>query len=179
MKKKMLLLGMPLVASLLVVGLAPSAEAFHGSWWRGFGTARVGNLVLGLDFVWGGQDAIINCAGGGCQGTGDGWYHYTLNGVALPPITFVQATEDVRNVVIGPSGNCAQLEVTPNYSLVATGKMGLFGRQENCLDNFPLSNNNNHFSGTLDVFTVSIVANGGFTAGVPPLGAADFWCCHG
>lgn len=178
MKNKVMVSGILIVAGLLALGALPTVQAFHGTWWRGFGTASVGGIAIPLDFVWGGQDQVINCGGGGCQGTGDGWYHYLGNELALP-LTYVQATEDVRNILFTATPTCGTLEVTPNYSLVAVGKLDIRGRQENCLDNFPLSNNNNRLTGTLDVFSVNIVANGGFRAGAPPVGAADNWCCHG
>jgi hypothetical protein len=148
------------------VGSAPAA-AFHGSWWKGYGTAVSSEgLVFAVEFYWGGQDAILQCGGGGCQGTGDGKMTFLgVGGTDIAGSPFA-GTEDVRNIlftndpVFCPSepGFVDPLEVTPNYSLVFSGG-SLSGIQRNCLSS---GNNRNDFTGTFLDMSLTIHAEGPF-----------------
>jgi hypothetical protein len=158
-----------LACSLIALGLVAStpASAFHGSWWKGFGTARSAQgAVYNLEFYWGGQDAILNCANGGCQGTGDGLI--TLRddaGLAVVTYPYI-GTEDVRNVVfVNDPTWCAgtvnfpnPLEMTPAYTLTYAGG-AIAGVQRNCLST---GINKNDFTGTLLDFALTVHAEGPF-----------------
>jgi hypothetical protein len=164
MTRKVLTIGVIATVGLLVaLSGAPNATAFHGSWWKGFGTAKLGPAtVFNVEFLWGGQDAVIVCGGGGCQGSGDGRITFTdpvsLNAVAYP---FV-GVEDVRNVIFSEDAtwcvSAGSLEITPVYSLTYQGG-SLSGIQRNCLST---GINKNDFTGTFGPFALTIHAEGPF-----------------
>jgi hypothetical protein len=160
-------LGMLAVFGLLAsLALAPSAGAFHGSWWKGFGTAQAGVATLQTEFLWGGQDVIVTCGGGGCLGEGDGSIIFRdASGQTVATHKFV-GVEDVRNVIFindptwcpSQAGFPNPLEVTPQYKLLFDGGE-LTGIQRNCLST---GINKNDFSGAFGPFLLSIHAEGGF-----------------
>jgi hypothetical protein len=157
------------VLTVLALGglTATPTTAFHGSWWKGSGTAVSSQgATFNVEFFWGGQDTIIACGGGGCQGSGDGKITLKeIGGSNTVGIPFL-GTEDVRNILFTNDATICPsqvswpdpLEVTPNYSLqFTTGS--LTGIQRNCLST---GINHNDFTGNFLDFTLAIHAEGPF-----------------
>ena len=155
-----------ILGTIAALALAPSGGAFHGSWWKGFGTAQAGAVSLDAEFLWGGQDVVVTCGGGGCLGEGDGSIIFRdAVGQTVATHKFV-GVEDVRNIfftddaTICPSqvGWPDPLEVTPQYKLVYDGGE-LTGIQRNCLST---GINHNDFTGSFGPFLLTIHAEGPF-----------------
>jgi hypothetical protein len=164
MNKKLLIGSVLGILTLGAFGAAP-ASAFHGSMWHGFGTAvKADGTVYNLDFLWGGQDAVIDCAGGGCRGVGDGRVILRDQAGNIAGSYPYYGIEDVRNILFTsdpvdcPNTGWDSYEITPNYLLTyAFGTVS--GIQRNCLTT---GINHNDFTGTFQDYSLTIHAEGTF-----------------